>query len=168
MHVRAAALSLSFLLVSCDRPSQHVYSSPPPASPKLPAGTTPAISRAPELPLGAMGPDAQLVAVADAATGAPVALGSITDSVDVLTLVTFGPAEWTAREGGRVELAVRGPSIDTTLVRALGKPAPSVAAQSFRLTGLKVGRYTTVVRLRLTDGRVLAESIPLALDVVAR
>jgi len=167
MHVRAAALSLSLLSLGCDRPSQHVYSSPPPPA-KLPAGATPAITRAPELPLGAMGPEARLVAVADAATGAPVALGSITDSVDVLTLVAFGPAEWTARDGGRVELDVRGPTLDTTLVHVLGAPAPSVAAHSFRLTGLKAGRHSIAVRLRMTDGRVLAQSIPLALDVVAR
>jgi hypothetical protein len=167
MHVKAAALSLSLLSVACDRPSQHVYSSPAPPA-KLPAGSTPAITRAPEFPLGTMGPEARLVAVADAATGAPVALGSIADSVDVLTLVTFGPAASTAREGGRVELDVRGPAVDTTLVHALGAPAPSIAAHSFRLTGLTAGRYTTVVRLRMTDGRVLAQSIPLALDVVAR
>lgn len=168
MRWTVAALLVSFLLAGCDRPSQHVYSSPPPPSPKLPAGTTPAISSAPELPFGVMGPEARFVAIADAATGAPVALGSIADSVDVLTLVTFGPAQWTAREGGRVELQVRGPSVDTTLVRALGAPAPSIAAHTFRLTGLKVGRYSNVVRLRTTGGRVLAESIPLAIDVVAR
>lgn len=167
MHVKVAALVSMCLSVGCDRPSQHVYSAPPPA-PKPPAGSTPAITRAPELPLGAMGPEARLVAVADAATGAPVAVGSITDSVDVLTLIAFGPAEWTAREGGRIELEVRGPSADTTLIHGLGAPAPNVAAHSFRLTGMKAGRYATVVRLRMTDGRVLAQSIPLALDVVAR
>jgi len=115
-----------------------------------------------------MGPAARLIAVTDAATGAPVELQSIADSIDVLTLVAFGPAEWTAREGGRVELELRGRARDTTLIHRLGAPAPSIAGHTFRLSGLQVGPYTSVVRLRMTDGRVLAESIPLALEVVAR
>jgi hypothetical protein len=113
-----------------------------------------------------MGAGARLVSVTDAVTGAPVALGDITDSVDVLTLVAFGPGEQLAREGGRVELDVRGQSTDTTLVRQLGAPAPIIAANTFRLSGLQRGRYTSVVRLRMTNGRVLAESIPLAFAVM--
>jgi hypothetical protein len=151
---------------ACDRPSNHVYSSPPP-TPQRPAGTVPAISQAPEIPLGALGPGARLVSINDAATGAPVALGSITDSVDVLTLVAFGPAQWLAREGGRVELTMRGQTFDTTLVRSLGAPAPTIAAHTFRVGGLKVGRYSGVVRLTSTNGSVLAESIPLLIEVVA-
>jgi len=167
MRWKSAVLVLSFVSVGCDQPSKHVYSSPPPPA-KLPAGTTPALSTSPEIPFGTMGAGAKIVAVADAATGAPVALGSITDSVDVLTLVAFGPAEWTAREGGRVELEVRSSSFDTTLVRVLGAPAPSIAAHTFRLSALKEGRYSSVVRLRMTSGHVLAATVPLVLEVVAR
>ena len=162
-----AALLFSFVSMGCEGPSKHVYSSPPPPA-KLPAGTTRALSSSPEIPFGTMGPGAKIVAVTDAATGAPVALGSFTDSVDVLTLVAFGPAVWTAREGGRVELEVRGTSFDTTFVRVLGVPAPSIAAHTFRLAALKEGRYSSVVRLRMTSGHVLAETIPLALEVVGR
>ncbi|MDB4891690.1 MAG: hypothetical protein JWL61_3545 [Gemmatimonadetes bacterium] len=168
MRMKATALLWSFFAMSCDRPSsQHTYSSPAPPPP-IPAGATSAITTAPEIPLGAMGPGARLVSVTDAATGVPVALGSITDSIDVLTLVAFGPAEWTSREGGRVELELRGPSTDTTYVHILGTPAPSIAAHTFRITGLKVGRYSSVIRLRMTSGHVLAASIPLALEVVQR
>ena len=163
---RAVVAMLSFASVGCDRPSKHVYSSPPPQRP-LPAGATPALSTPLEIPFGTMGPGAQLVSVTDAATGVPVALGSITDSVDVLTLVAFGPDAALARVGGRVEFEVRGQAVDTTMVRQLGAPAPSVAANTFRLTGLKSGRYSTVVRLRMTGGHVLAESIPFQLQVVA-
>ncbi len=167
MHSRVAALLLPFLAMSCDRPSEHVYSSPPPRPP-LPSGAAPAISTSPEIPLGAMGPGVRLVSVTDAATGAPIATGRITDSVDVLTLVAFGPAEWTSREGGRVELELRGPSTDTTYVHLLGVPAPSIAAHTFRLTGLQAGRYSSVLRLRMTSGHVLAATIPMVLEVVVR
>ncbi|MEO8334097.1 MAG: hypothetical protein ABI664_03940 [bacterium] len=162
-------LSLLSLVVfaACDQPSQHVYGSPPPP-PQPRTGATPATASGPELPLGTIGAGAKLIAVTDAATGAPVEMGSITDSIDVLTLVAFGPGEWAAREGGRVELSVRGPSVDTTFVRPLGAPAPTVAAQAFRIAGLKVGRYSSVVRLRSTRGSVIAESIPLVLEIVAR
>jgi hypothetical protein len=115
-----------------------------------------------------MGPGARFVSVTDAATGAPVALGSITDSIDVLTLVAFGPAEWTSREGGRVELELRGPSFDTTYVHILGVPSPSIAAHTFRIAGLKGGRYSSVLRLRMTSGHVLAATLPVVLEVVQR
>lgn len=161
---RALAPLLSLVSLSCDQPSKHVYSSPPPRRP-LPAGTTPALSTPLEIPFGSMGPGAQIVSVTEAATGLPVALGSITDSVNVLTLVAFGPGDALARQGGRVELHVRGQVSDTTLVRALGRPAPSIAANTFRLSGLPEGRFTIVVRLRMTDGHVLAESIPMPFAV---
>ena len=167
MAVKAALPLLTLLAMGCDRPSEHVYRSPAPPAP-LPAGATRAITKAPEIPLGAMGPGAQLLAVTDAATGTPVALQSITDSIDVLTVVAFGPAEWMAKEGGRVELEVHGTSSDTTNVHALGAPAPSIAAYTFRLTSLKAGRYSSVLRLRATNGNVLAASLPLILEVVSR
>src|SRR5436190_1299809 len=112
MRRRVAAAAMTVVSLGCERPSQHVYSSPPPPR-SLPAGTTPALSTPLEIAFGSMGPGAQLVSVTDAATGVPVALGSITDSVDVLTLVSFGPGESLARLGGRVELDVRGPVSDT-------------------------------------------------------
>ena len=152
-------------LIAChdERPSKHVYGSPPPQSPRVAA--TPA---APELPIGTIGPGARLVSISDAATGAPVGLGSIADSVDVLTLVAFGPNSGSSRNGGRVELVVRGGTMDTTLVLRLESPAPSIVAHTFRVAGLKSGRYTSVVRLRASTGRVIAESIPLYLEVVRR
>ncbi|MEO5817289.1 MAG: hypothetical protein ABIT20_18625 [Gemmatimonadaceae bacterium] len=165
--MRTAGILMLLAGAACEQPSKHVYSSPPP-TPNASTGAAPAISGAPEIPIGTLAAGARLVSVTDAATGAPVALGSITDSVDVLTLVAFGPGEWAARHGGRIELAVRGPSFDTTLVRNLGAPAPSIAAHTFRVGGLMVGRYSSVVRLRSTDGSLLAESIPLLIEVVAR
>ncbi len=162
---RLGAVSL-LAVAACDRPSQHVYSSPPP--PQSSAVATPATPSVPELPIGAMAPGARLVSITDAATGTPVSLGAIVDSIDVLTLVAFGPGDWMAREGGRVELALKGPSRDTLMVSHLGAPAPSIAAHTFRVPALRPGRYSTTVRLRMTDGRVIAESIPLWLEVVAR
>jgi hypothetical protein len=155
-------------LVAChdERPSPHVFASPPPPSPK--AAGAPATPSAPELPIGTTAPDARLVSISDAATGAPVALGSIADSVDVLTLVSFGPNSERWRNGGHVELRVRNGSMDTTLVLQLDSPAPSVVAHAFRVAGLKIGRYTSVVRLRAGTGRVIAESTPLYLEVVGR
>lgn len=163
--VRAFAL---IALIAChdERPSPHVYSSPPPPSPKVAA--TPASATAPELPIGTIGPGARLLSVSDAATGAPVALGNIADSVDVLTLVAFGPNSGPWRNGGHVELVVRGGSMDTTLVLRLDSPAPSVVAHTFRIAGLKIGRYMSVVRLRASTGRVIAESTPVYLEMVGR
>ena len=110
---------------------------------------------------------ARLVAITDAATGKPVALGSVSDSIDVLTLVAFGPGEQASRQGGRVELVVRG-STDTTLMLPLSAPAPSVVAHAFRIAGLRSARYTAVVRLRSSSGQPLAESIPMHFEVVQR
>jgi hypothetical protein len=152
-------------LIAChdERPSKHVYGSPPSQSPRVAATPAP-----PELPIGTIGPGAQLVSVSDAATGAPVGLSNIADSVDVLTLVAFGPHSVSPRNEGRVELAVHGASLDTTLVLRLESPAPSLVAHTFRVAGLKSGRYTSVVLLRASTGRVIAESIPLYLEVVRR
>jgi hypothetical protein len=108
------------------------------------------------------------VSIADAATGAPVAMGSIADSVDVLTLVAFGPSSGPWRNGGQVELVLRGSTMDTTLVLRLDSPAPSLVAHTFRVARLKIGRFTSVVRLRASTGQVLAESTPLYLEVVGR
>ena len=149
-------------LLGCERPSPHVYSSPPPRGAAVPVAPT-----MPELPIGSIGPGARIVAISDAVTGAPVALGSLTDSIDVLTLVAFGPATNASRDGGRVELVLRGSPMDTTLALHLDVPAPSVVAHVFRVAGLKVGRYTVVVRLRTSGGQVLAETIPLYMEVVA-
>jgi hypothetical protein len=162
---RGFVTSLSAItLIAChdEQRSTHVYASPPP-SPKVAVTASPP---APELPLGAIGAGARLVSISDAATGAPVAIGSIADSVDVLTLVTFGPNSDAWRIGAQVELLVRGISRDTTLVFRLATPAPSIVAHAFRVAGLKVGRYTGTVRLRASGGRVIAESIPVYLEVV--
>ena len=150
-------------MLGCERPSPHVYSAPPPRVAAV--AVAPAM---PELPIGSIGPGARLVAISDAGTGAPVALGSLTDSIDVLTLVAFGPGTDASREGGRVELVLRGSSMDTTLALHLDVPAPRIVAHAFRVAGLKVGRYTAVVRLRTSRGQVLAETIPLYLEVVER
>jgi hypothetical protein len=164
MSRRIVVLAL-MALVACERPSSHVYGSPPP-QPK-PTGT-PASPTMPDLPLGTTGPGARLVAISDAATGAPIPLGSIADSIDVLTLVAFGPVAGLSRDGGRVELALRGSSMDTTLVLPLEAPAPIIVAHPFRIAGLKAGRYTAVVRLRMIHGQVIAESIPTYFEVIAR
>jgi hypothetical protein len=151
-------------MLACERQSPHVYSSPPPSPPNAAKGA--ATISTPDIPIGAVGPGARLVAIADAATGAPVALGNITDSIDVLTLVAFGPTAGASRDGGRVEFVVHGSSMDTTLVLPLGAPASSVVAHAFRIAGLKPGRYTAVVRLRTRSGQPIAESIATHLEVL--
>ncbi|MEP6730749.1 MAG: hypothetical protein ABJE10_08930 [bacterium] len=160
--LNAVPIAILALLACRDEPrATHVYSSPAPVPKRVTPAATPS---APELPIGTRAPGAQLLAISDAATGAPVALGDIADSIDVMTVVAFGPT-LISREGGRVELTLRGGTMDTTLVLPLHPPAPSVVAHVFRLAGLRQGRYGCVVRLRLRDGRLLAESIPLYIEV---
>jgi hypothetical protein len=159
------ALAL-LMTLACERQSPHVYSSPPPSPPNAAKGATTA--SAPDIPMGAIGPGARLVAIADAATGVPVALGNIIDSIDVLTLAAFGPSAGASRDGGRVELVVHGYAMDTTLVLPLSAPASNVVAHAFRIAGLKPGRYTAVVRLRTRSGQPIAESIATQLEVIAR
>ena len=153
------------VLLAChdEQPRTHVYSSPPPSAQ---ARAPVAAAAAAEIPIGTKGAAARLVSISDAATGAPVTLGNIIDSVDVLTLVALGPHSEPAH-GARVELVMRGSAMDTTLVLRIATAPPSILAHAFRVAGLKPGRYTCVVRLLTPDGRVLAESIATHLDVGA-
>ena len=168
-RLRAVPPLLLSLLVAChdEQPRTHVYRSPPPVTSPVTAQVKAPVraSTGPEIPIGTKGASARLVSIADAASGAPVPLFGITDSVDVLTIVALGPHAEPA-PAVRIELVLRGTAMDTTLVLQLAAPAPSVIAHAFRVSGLKEGRYTCVVRLLTSGGRVLAESIATYLEVI--
>ena len=107
-----------------------------------------------------------------ASTGAPVALGDIADSVDVLAVVSRGRAS-SASGSARLELVLSGRS-DTMLVASIEAPVPVVIAHAFRLVasraagGLRDGNYRARVRLVGGEGRSIAESVPIFLTVRAR
>jgi hypothetical protein len=126
-----------------------------------------------EAVLGTAGPDAKILAFASAATGAPVSLDELVDSVDVLTLVARGPDE-RGLGASEVRLELHGAK-DTTLVLRLERPAPSIVAHAFRLHGaarvdgarLAAGHYEMRVALGANDGRTIAASAPLYFTVSA-
>jgi hypothetical protein len=134
-------------------------SSPPPrATAAVPAATGAASTT--ELPVGSSGPSARVVSVRVASTGEPAALEHLTQSVDVVTLVSRGRGSSSAGPA-RLELRVTGEA-DTTLVERITGPVPTVIAHSFRLSssdgfvGLPNGRYQLQVRLVGPTGRIIA------------
>ena len=148
-----------------DRP--HVYQAPPPPTAR-PAAEVPRDREAPavaEAQIGTVGAEARILAVRDAATGNPVALTSIAQPIEVLTLVARGPGR-PASETARIQLVMHGPEeAEQTLV--LDAPAPAIVAHAFLVpiagdgrTGLRAGRYTLQVRIVGGDGVVLASSGP--------
>ena len=155
--------------------AKHVFQAPPP--PGVPAGSAaPATTGmqstgSAEAPLGAAGPEAKILAFADAATGAPVSMNGLTDGVDVLTVVATGP-DVRGHGAARVRLELRGAK-DTMLVLALDRPAPSIVAHAFRLhcasratdAGLPPGNYSMRVILGARDGHEIAASVPMFLTV---
>ena len=120
--------------------------------------------------IGTFGAEARISAIRYASTGTPVVLTDITEPIEVETLVARGPGR-PANEGGRVELALHGTEeVSQTLV--LDAPAPTIVAHVFAVpvaadgrTGLRSGRYTIDVSIRGGDGRLLATSTPLYLEV---
>jgi hypothetical protein len=162
-----------FALVAChdERPSPHVYSSPPPTPPKVAAG--PATPRGPEVQIGTTGAEARITAVVDAATGAPIALTNISQPIEVMTLVARGPGR-PPSENARVDLLMHGTE-EAMQTLVLDAPASTIVAHSFSVpvagngrTGLRAGRYTVQVRIVGGDGRVLASSAPIYLELRAQ
>jgi hypothetical protein len=155
-------------LVSCaGDESRHVYRSSPPAR----ASAPPAVTAAPELPVGMSGPSARVTAVLLASTGNPAPLDQVGEDLDVVTLVSRGRAS-SAQGPASIELHVAG-SRDTTLVEQIGTPVPVIVAHVFRLPvgrragHLPDGRFELQVRLVGPTGRQLAASIPVNLGVRA-
>lgn len=161
MVLRHSLGCLLLVAVACHDEGERaqVHAVPPPrAAPAPPPVATP------ELPPGAFAPGAKVLSVTDAATGTPVLLGAVPDSFDVLVLVAFGPEPSLARAGGSVQLVVRGIG-DSVQVLRLPGPAPSQVAHAFRVSRLTPGPYALSVRLSSAGGVVLAESVPMRIDV---
>jgi len=162
-----APIAIACLIAACARDeSRHVYrSAPPPPAPALAAAASPAV----ELPLGAGGPTARIVAVRLSSTGAPTALDRVTEPLDVVTLVARGRGSSSAGPA-HLQLRLSGRH-DTTLVERLDTPVPAIVAHTFHLSapdgspGLPDGAYQMQVRLIGPNGRVVAASIPVFLGV---
>jgi len=168
-RVLSLLLFLPCALLSCrdETRARHVYrAAPPVAAPPITAVTS-----APDIPIGALGPGARIEGVTAVATGTPMALDAVTASINVLTLAARGPHR-SRIERATLLLALRGTS-DTTLSLILDVPAPSIIAHAFRIPvrtdgtlGLRTGRYTAQVHL-VAGGDTIASSIPLHLTVRA-
>lgn len=104
-----------------------------------------------------------------ASTGMIASLGDISDSIDVLVMVSRGKQS-TPAGPAHVELHFAGPT-DTTLVETVETPVPLVIAHVFRVAaghggaGLRDGVYRAQLRLLGPSGRSIAQSIPLSLTV---
>ena len=106
----------------------------------------------------------------NASTGAPILLTNITEPLEVETLVARGPGR-PPNEGGRVELVLHGAE-EASQTLVLDAPAPTIVAHVFTVpvaadgrTGLRAGRYAIEVNIRGGDGRLLATSVPLHLEI---
>ena len=160
------AVPLLFLF-ACRDSRPHVFQAPPPKAPRPHVADVPS---APEVQIGTFGPDARITAVLDAATGAPIALTNITQPIQVMTLVARGPRR-PVSESARVELVMQGAE-EAVQTLALHAPAPTIVAHIFSVpvagdgrTGLRAGRYTMHVRIADGEGRVLASSVPLHIEL---
>ena len=167
--MRGRGLSCSLLLVllmACRDDRPHVFQAPPALHAPIPQPAR--VASAPEVPAGTFA-DARIVSVSDAASGAPVALTDITRPIDVMTVCARGPTR-PVRESARVELIMHG-TTDAVQTLVLVSPAPSVVAHAFtipagdRTAGLRPGPYQMHVRIVGGDGRVLATSIPLYIEL---
>jgi hypothetical protein len=157
-------------VASCagDDARKHVYQSPPPVRATIPSSSARAPST-PEPPIGAAWATAKINSVRLASTGTIASLGDITDSIDVLAMVSRGKGS-TSAGPARIELHFAGPT-DTTLVETVKAPVPLVVAHVFRVdaahgpAGLHDGVYRAQLRLIGPDGRVIAQSTQLWLSV---
>lgn len=174
--VAAAVLVCGVAVAACAEREQHVFRAPPTRSPGAPPPRTPAA--APGVPgdaavpapgpIGSGGPAARITAVRDAATGGPVSLAGVPDSIDVVTVVAAGP-QGSGAGAARIELTVhRGEEL--VLRHDPPAPLPTVVAHVFRLRRAELGLRGTQselrVHLRRRDGTLLAQSVPVF--VVAR
>jgi hypothetical protein len=162
--------SVVALAAACanDDARPHVYQSSPPPRTAPAAVVSAGAGATAEPPIGSSGPSARVVSVRLVATGEPATLERLTESVDVVTIVSRGAGS-SAAGPARLELHITG-SLDTTLVTRMPGPVPRVIAHSFRLSssdgsvGLPTGRYRLQVRLVGPTGRQVA-SAPLAVGV---
>ena len=164
---RRALPAVSLLIASCsgEDARDHVFVSRPPAPLVRPSPPAPPAA---VRPLGAAGPSAKIESVRLVSTGAPVSLGEVRESFEMLVVVSRGRST-SPTEAARAELRLTG-AFDTTLVTHFEPPVPLVIALPFRVPvgasgGLRAGRYAAQVRLIGGAGRVLAASAPLALSV---
>ena len=169
--LRAVPVLLGVLL-ACHDDRPHVFQAPPRPStrPAASAGSAKSPSPAPNVQIGTFGAEARITAVRDASTGTPVLLTDVTEPMEVETLVARGPGR-PLNEGGRVELVLHGAE-EASQTLVLDAPAPTIVAHVFTVpvaadgrTGLRAGRYMIEVRIHGGDGRLLATSAPLHLEI---
>ena len=160
------------VLLACHDDRPHVFQAPPrpAARPTASAGSSLSPSPSPNVQIGTFGAEARITAVRDASTGAPILLTNITEPIEVETLVARGPGR-PLNEGGRVELVLHGAE-EASQTLVLDAPAPTIVAHIFTVpvaadgrTGLRAGHYTIDVSIRGGDGRLLATSVPLHLEI---
>jgi hypothetical protein len=160
-----AALVPILPLVACreDGRGSHAFGSPPPVPATAPVAAT--VLPAAELPLGTRGPEARIANVADAATGRPVSLTDMRDSVEVLALFSLGPYP-SVTERVTIQLVLRG-ACDEMLSIPFEPPAPVIIAHQFRVPlgaagggGMRDGACTLEARLLDARGKTLAASVP--------
>ena len=160
------------VLLACHDDRPHVFQAPPrpSARPAASAGASSGPFPTPNVQIGTFGAEARITAVRDASTGAPILLTNITEPMEVETLVARGPGR-PLTEGGRVELVLHGAE-EASQTLVLDAPAPTIVAHVFTVpvaadgrTGLRGGRYTIEVRIHGGDGRLLATSVPLHLEI---
>ena len=161
------------LLLACHDERPHVFQAPPRPSavqPAVSAGATPDSPPSPVVQIGTFGAEARITAVRNASTGAAIPLTGITMPIEVETIVARGPGR-PLNEGGRIELVLHG-SEEASQTLVLDAPAPTIVAHVFTVpvagdgrTGLRAGHYTVEVVIRGGDGRLLATSVPLHLEI---
>jgi hypothetical protein len=159
-----AALVPIVPLVACreDGRGSRAFGSPPPVPASVPVVAAPP---AVELPLGTGGPEARIANVADAATGRPVSLSDLRDSVEVLALYALGPHP-SVSERVTIQLVLRG-ACDVVLSIPFEPPAPVIIAHQFRVPlgaagggSMRDGACTMEARLLDARGKALAASVP--------
>ena len=168
--VRSLFLAVPVLLgvlLACHDDRPHVFQAPPRSAARPAASAGPS---GPNIQIGTFGAEARITAVRNASTGAAIPLTGITEPIEVETLVARGPGQ-PVNEGGRVELVFHGAE-EASQTLTLEPPAPMIVAHVFTVpvaadgrTGLRAGHYTIDVSIRGADGRLLATSVPLHLDI---
>ena len=125
----------------------------------------PVMPSLPEIAFGSTAADARITSVADAATGFPVPLTNLADSVVIMAVFAPGPA-WTATEPLELQL-VFGGACEGVMAARFPAPAPVLIAHQFRLSADRIaamcargGESKAHLVLMGSKGR-LASSVPL-------